>query len=180
MIPTYTRHSASKLNLYAECPSMFVAEYIIGEKQSVGSPAHRGVAVEDGVSHGLNDLDAPMKDCVEVAHQKYDTLSALSGDPRREKYRETIADMVKTALKELRGYGKPDGMQGLVEWKPEGLKLSIVGYYDYQWTRHHILADLKTSERMPSEIKTGHARQVSLYAAANGAGVVFDARLIYV
>jgi hypothetical protein len=176
MIPTYTRHSASKLNLYAECPSMFVAEYIIGEKQSVGSPAHRGVAVEDGVSHGLNDLDAPLKDCIEVAHMKYDTLSALSGDPRREKYRETIADMVRTALKELRGYGKPDSMQGLVEWEPDGLRLPIVGYYDYQWTQHRMLADLKTSERMPSEIKIGHARQVALYAASANV----DAHLIYV
>ncbi|HXT26162.1 MAG TPA: PD-(D/E)XK nuclease family protein [Candidatus Eisenbacteria bacterium] len=176
MIPTYLRHSASKLNLYAECPSMFIAEYVIGEKQSVGSPAHRGVAVEDGVSHGLNDLDASLKDCVDVAHMKYDTLSALSGDPRREKYRETIADMVKTALKELRGYGKPDGMQGLVEWKPEGLKLPIVGYYDYQWSQHGMLADLKTTERMPSEIKIGHARQVALYAASDN----LDARLIYV
>jgi len=50
-----------------------------------------------------------------------------------------------------------------VSWQPEDLKLPIVGYYDYQWTRHGIVADLKTTERMPSEIKLGHARQVSLY-----------------
>jgi hypothetical protein len=163
MIAGYERHSPSKLNLFAECPSMWVVEYLIGERQPVGAPAHRGSAVEDGVSHGLSDLSAPLRDCIEVAERKYDSLMALSGDPRHEKYRETIGDMVTAALAELREYGKPDGMQGLVEWRPEGLKLPIVGYYDYQWTRHGIVADLKTTERMPSEIKLGHARQVSLY-----------------
>lgn len=146
---------------------MFVIEYLIGERQQVGAPAHRGSAVEDGVSHGLSDLTAPLRDCIEVAQIKYDSLMALSGDPRREKYRETVSDMVTSALKELREYGKPDGMQGLVEWKPEGLKLPIVGYYDYQWTRHGIVADLKTTERMPTEIKINHARQVSLYVGGS-------------
>lgn len=176
MIAAYERHSASKLNLFAACPSMFVVQYLIGEPQAVGAPAHRGSAVEDGVSYGLKNLDAPLRDCIEVAQIKYDSLSVLSGDPRHEKYRETLGDMVTAALKELREYGKPDGMQGLVEWQPEGLKLPIVGYYDYQWAKKGMLADLKTTERMPSEIKISHARQVALYAASDN----LDARLIYV
>ena len=175
MIAGYERHSPSKLNLFAECPSMWVVEYLIGERQPVGAPAHRGSAVEDGVSHGLSDLSAPLRDCIEVAERKYDSLMALSGDPRHEKYRETIGDMVTAALAELREYGKPDGMQGLVEWQPEGLKLPIVGYYDYEWSHHGILGDLKTTEKMPSQIKVGHARQVSLYAESDN----IDARLIY-
>ena len=175
MIATYERHSASKLNLFSACPSMFVVEYLIGERQAVGAPAHRGSAVEDGVSYGLKNLDAPLHDCIEVAQIKYDSLSVLSGDPRHEKYRETLGGMVTAALKELREYGKPDGMQGLVEWKPEGLKLPIVGYYDYEWSHHGILGDLKTTEKMPSQIKVGHARQVSLYAESDN----IDARLIY-
>lgn len=175
MIATYERHSASKLNLFSACPSMFVVEYLIGERQAVGAPAHRGSAVEDGVSYGLKNLDAPLHDCIEVAQIKYDSLSVLSGDPRHEKYRETLGGMVTAALKELREYGKPDGMQGLVEWKPEGLKLPIVGYYDYQWDEHGILADLKTTEKMPSSIKFSHARQVAHYAVSDN----IDARLIY-
>jgi len=176
MIDTYTRHSPSGLNLFAASPAMFVLERVLGIKQIVGVPAHRGVAVEDGVTAGLADLKAPIKVCVDVAYTKYDTLSAMTADPRRERYRDTIPDMVSAALTELREYGSPTTTQGFVEWKPDGLKLPIVGYYDYEWANHGILVDLKTTERMPSEIKVGHARQVALYAMSDNV----DARLAYV
>jgi hypothetical protein len=176
MIDTYIRHSPSKCNLYAAQPAMFVLENVLGHKQPVGIPAHRGVAVEDGVNAGLKDMAAYDRDCVDVALTKYDSLTAMSGDPRREKYRDTIPDMVTTALDELRRYGKPTEMQGFVTWEPPELKLPIVGYFDYAWSHIGILADLKTTERMPSEIKRGHARQVALYATSNN----IDARLIYV
>lgn len=176
MIKEYERHSPSALNLYAASPSMFVLERVLGMKQPVGAPAHRGVAVEDGVTLGLNDMDATIPDCVNAALTRYDTLTAMTSDPRREKYRDTVPGMVKAALDELREYGKPTSTQGFVEWKPAGLDLPIVGYYDYEWANHGILGDLKTTERMPQEIKTGHARQVALYAASDN----IDARLIYV
>ena len=50
------RHSPSSLNLFAASPAMWVLEKILGIKQPVGVPAHRGVAVEDGVVVGLNNL----------------------------------------------------------------------------------------------------------------------------
>jgi len=176
MIASYERHSPSKLNLFVAERAMFFLEYVLGEKQLVGPPAHRGVAVEDGVTHGLTDLSASVKECADVALTTYDSRTALSTDERREKYRATIPAMVETALGELRQYGKPTGMQGLVEWKPDGLQLPVVGYYDYEWSNHGILADLKTSERIPSSIKFSHARQVAHYAVSDNV----DARLIYV
>ena len=176
MIESYVRHSPSSLNLFAAEPAMFVLERVLGIKQTVGVPAHRGVAVEDGVTAGLANLQAPLKQCIDVALTKYDTLTVLSPDPRREQYRKTIPDMVTAALIELREYGTPSSGQCLVEWRPDGIKLPVVGYYDYQWDRHGIIADLKTTERMPSEIKVTHARQVALYAPTNN----YDARLIYV
>ena len=39
-------------------------------------------------------------------------------------------------------------------------KLPIVGYFDFHWAEHNITTDLKTTERMPSEIKINHAKQV--------------------
>jgi hypothetical protein len=176
MIDSYVRHSPSALNLFAAEPAMFVLERVLGRKQPVGIPAHRGVGVEDGVTAGLTDLSRPLKDCIDIAAAKYDTLSVMSSDPRREKYRDTIGPMVESALSELRKYGSPSNTQGFVEWKPEGLKLPIVGYYDYEWSSHGILGDLKTTDKMPSQIKTGHARQVALYALSDN----IDARLIYV
>src|SRR5207344_1395636 len=172
----YPRHSPSALNLFAACPSMFVLERILGIKQAVGVPAHRGVAVEKGVALGLLDPYMPISQCIIAAYTEYDTLSALTPDPRREKYRASIADMVTAAVGELRAYGVPTGTQGFIEWRPDELLLPIVGYYDFRWEQHGILADLKTTEKMPSQIKIPHARQVALYATSDNV----DARLIYV
>lgn len=172
----YERHSPSALNLFAASPAMFVLERVLGRKQPVGAPAHRGVAVEEGVTAGLVDLKASIPSCINVALTKYDALTALTSDPRRDQYRATIGSMVTAALKELRKYGEPSETQGFVTWQPDGLKLPIVGYFDYEWNEHGILGDLKTTEKMPSQIKTGHARQVALYALSDNV----DARLIYV
>lgn len=172
----FERHSPSSLNLFCASTSMFVLERILGRRQPVGSPAHRGTAVEDGVTIGLMNPDAPLESCVDVALKKYDTITALSGDKRREDFRLTIPDMVKSALEELRPYGVPTSCQGFIEWKPEGLRYPIVGYYDYHWSQHNITTDLKTTEKLPSSVKVPHARQVSLYVTSNNA----DARATYV
>jgi hypothetical protein len=175
MIEIYKHHSPSSLNLFAAAPAMWVLEKILGLKQPVGVPAHRGAAVEDGVTLGLLKPDALLEACVDVAYTRYDTITAMSTDERREKYRANIPDMIKQALIELRPYGVPSHTQGLVEWKPEGLTLPIIGYFDFHWSDHNITTDLKTSERMPSEVKVNHAKQVSLYVTSNNA----DARITY-
>src|SRR3954471_22603427 len=100
MIKSYTRHSPSSLNLFCASPSTFVLERVLGVKQSVGVPAHRGVAVEDGVTVGLLNPAASLEACVDVAHTRYDTLTAMSADDRREKYRATIPAMIEQSLKE--------------------------------------------------------------------------------
>lgn len=173
----FERHSPSSLNLFCASPSMFVLERIIGRRQPVGSPAHRGTAVEDGVTVGLLNPDASLDACTDAAFKTYDRITALSGDKRREEYRATIPDMVKSALEELRPYGIPTHTQQFVSWKPEGLAYPIVGYLDYRWEQHGILVDLKTTEKLPSSIKIPHARQVALYATMTGDNV--DARLTY-
>lgn len=170
------RHSPSSLNLFAASPAMYVLERVIGLRQPVGSPAHRGTAVEDGITHGLMNQKASLDECVAIACKKYDTISALSVDARREDYREDIAAMVKAGLDELRPYGVPSQCQGFIEWKPEGLRFPIVGYWDYHWAEHNITIDLKTSEKMPSAVKVTHARQVALYVTSNNA----DARIAYI
>lgn len=170
------RHSPSSLNLFCASPSMFVLEKVLGIRQSVGAPAFRGTAVEEGVTLGLMDPAASLEACTEAAYKKYDTITALSGDKRRDEYRETIPAMVASALEELRPYGVPSHCQGFVEWKPEGLALPIVGYFDYHWAQHNITTDLKTTEKLPSAVKVPHARQVALYVTSNNA----DARATYI
>jgi len=170
------RHSPSSLNLFCASPAMWVLERVLEQRQPVGVPAHRGTAVEAGVAHGLLNIDCDASDCVEVAEQRYRELTALSGDPRREKYGENIPVMVRRALDELRPYGVPSAVQKYVEWRPDGLKCPIIGYIDFEWEHHGTLTDLKTTEKMPSQIKAAHARQVALYAVSDN----LDARLTYV
>ena len=170
------RHSPSSLNLFCANREMYVLEKIIGRRQPVGAPAYRGTAVEDGVTAGLLDPSKSLDECASVALAKYDQITALSGDRRREEYRDTISAMVASALEELRPYGIPSHCQGFIEWKPEGLQYPIVGYYDYHWEQHNITTDLKTTEKLPSSVKIPHARQVALYVTTNNA----DARATYV
>jgi CRISPR/Cas system-associated exonuclease Cas4 (RecB family) len=172
-----TRHSPSSLNLFCASPSMFVLERILGQRQPVGAPAHRGTAVEAGITLGLMDPKASLEACAAEAEKVFDQKMALSGDPRKDTYRATIAEMVNRGLEELRPYGTPTSTQGFVEWKPEGLEYPIVGYYDFEFGDHGIVVDLKTTERMPSEVKPAHARQVALYAAAISDNV--EGRLTY-
>lgn len=170
MIESYKHHSPSSLNLFAAQPAMWVLEKILGLKQPVGAPAHRGVAVEEGITFGLNNPGADIQDCLKVALEKYDTISALSSDDRREDYRGTILMMIQRGLLELAPYGAPSRTQGFVEWKPAGLKLPIIGYFDFEFEQHGLIVDLKTTERMPSSIKVSHARQISLYAMSDNLG----------
>lgn len=156
---------------------MYVLERILGHRQPVGTPAHRGTAVEAGVALGLMQ-DAPDDDAVVEAFKVYDRLTALSADARRETHRADIDGMVRSALEELRPYGKPSSAQGKVVWQPEGLAAPILGFYDFCWDEHGIIVDLKTTERLPSEVKIGHARQVALYAAGGGGNL--EGRLTYV
>ena len=171
-------YSPSSLNLFAASPALFVVEKCLGIRQPVGAPAHRGSAVEAGVSAGLFEPDRPVEDCVQIAMARYDGLMALSGDPRREAYGADIPAMVASALEELRPYGVPTGAQGKVVWQPEGLKAPIIGYFDFVWEQHGILVDLKTTTRLPQEIKLPHARQISFYLGATSDNA--DGRCSYV
>jgi hypothetical protein len=168
-------YSPSSLNLFCAAPAMFILEKVLGRRQPVGVPAHRGTAVEHGVTVGLLNQHATTRECVEEALRKYDTLTALSSDERRAKYRDSIQPLVVEALEELRPYGVPSRVQGRVEWTPDGLEAPIIGYFDYEWAEHGIITDLKTTEALPSKIKTPHARQVALYATSDN----LDARLSY-
>jgi hypothetical protein len=175
MIKTYERHSPSSCNLFAASPSMFVLERVLGRKQPIGAPAHRGTAVEQGVTFGLEEVST-IQQAIDVALTRYDSLTALSADPRNDNYRRDIPEMVDQAVRMLAQYGVPSRTQGYVEWRPEGLQLPIIGYLDYEWADKGIIVDLKTTERMPAEIKRSHARQVATYCTSDNT----DARLCYV
>ena len=168
----YEHHSPSGLNMFAAQPSMFVLERILGEKQPVAVPAHRGTAVEAGLAYALMHPEADEKDYLKQAYKAYDAVTVLSTDERREKYRDNIPAMVKQALDELRPYGMPTEVQGFITQHPNGLKYPIIGYFDFRWGNDGIIVDLKTTEKMPAQIKIPHARQVSFYCGDNMKGLL--------
>ena len=169
--------SPSSLNTFAASPAMFVLDKLLKKRGKVGAAAHRGTAVETGVAYGL-ETGAVDLDCIEKALNHFWTLTAMSPDPRNEKEREAIPLMVKMALDQLRPYGAPTSMQGRVDVKVCGLSVPIIGYYDFEWSNHKIIVDLKTTHAMPSEIPPKHARQVALYSAFRNHD--YDPRLAYV
>lgn len=169
--------SPSTCNLFASSPAMFVLEKIFKKKSSVGCAAHRGTAVETGIVFGLCN-DATLEACQELAKREFEKLTALSGDPRRDKEGAALTDMVELGLKELKPYGCPTSTQGEVEFHFEGIDVPLIGRFDLFWEDSGIILDIKTIHALPSKIKTAHARQVAFYAMASGQN--YDARITYI
>ncbi len=165
-----THLSASSLNSYIAAPALWVMERLLGKRAPVGCSAHRGTAVEGGVSMGLFDPSANVETCQQAALASYDRLTALSSDHRRESEREGIPGMVEQGLRELRQYGVPDrpcqGHQEKSETQLEGCHVPLIGFLDFAWSKHGILLDTKTSTKLVSEISASHKRQVAGYVHA--------------
>jgi hypothetical protein len=155
----FTRHSPSSLNLFAASPSMFVLEKVLGRRQPVGAPAHRGTAIEDGVTHGLMNPAASLEECSAVAFKKYDTLrpcpatSAARNTARPSRHGEV-------ALSRTAAIRRSQHCQASLSGSRKGWLIPIVGYFDYHWAQHNITIDLKTTEKAAVSVKIPHARQV--------------------
>ena len=155
--------SASSLNTAAVQLPLWIMERLLKRPAPVGAAAHRGTAIEAGVSLGLLYPEHEVSKCQQLGMQRFDALTALSTDHRQDREREAIEPTVAVALAELRQYGIPDEVQFRVE-KPldEGLP-PLIGFIDFGWSRHGITLDLKTSLRLTSDISTAHGRQVAAY-----------------
>lgn len=166
--------SASSLNTYAAEPAIWVMERLLKKRTPVGASAHRGSAVEYGVQTGL--AGSSVEHAQLAAMVRFQELTALSGDPNREKEGAAIEDMVKVALSELSQYGTPSHYQKRIEYPLPGVPVPLLGFSDFEWEQHGIVLDLKTQLRLTSEITVAHARQVAAYIY----GTNSEARVCYV
>jgi hypothetical protein len=157
--------SPTSLNAWAMQPALWVMERLLGIKAPVSCAAHRGTAVEHGVTLGLLNSDVPVAECQQEAVLRYDELAAFSGDSRRQKHREEVPEMALNALLELRQYGVPDRVQEKVSHLLPELPVPIIGYLDFGWSQHGIVLDLKTVKSLPDGgiIPDAHARQGAVY-----------------
>lgn len=159
--------SVSSLNLFAASPGIWVMERLLGRAAPVGASAHRGTAVEAGVIAVLSG--APLAEGIDLANATFTELSAFSADPRRDKERAALADMVQQGVGLLAPWGKPDRTQCEKNWLIEGLAIPIVGFSDAEYDAHGLIVDLKTSFALPNQIKSKHARQVASYVGGSNA-----------
>lgn len=155
--------SVSTINLFAAEPALFVAQKLLKRTNSVGAAAHRGTASETGIVKGLLDTSIEVEACQNLAVSEFDRLTALSGDPRRTKEREAIPGIVDVAIKELRQYGIPTGIQVKINKQLPDVPIPWLGYADLVWNQHGLTLDIKTQLKLASEISATHARQVALY-----------------
>ena len=173
-----THLSPSSCNAFLAQQAMWVAERLLDRKSPVGAAAHRGTAIEAGVTMGLLDPKADLAHCIKEGEGVFRTKTAFSTDPKKEKEFAAVAPSIEIALTELRPYGPDVECQRKISWQCDTIPVPFIGYIDFIWPDHGILIDLKTQLRLASEIKRGHARQVALYKAATSDNM--DARITYV
>jgi hypothetical protein len=157
-------------------PALWVMERLLGIKAPVSCAAHRGTAVETGVTLGLLNPDVPIDACRRGALLRFDELAAFSGDPRKQKHREEVPGMVENALLELRQYGLPDRVQERVVRELPGVPIPLLGFIDFGWSQHGIQGELKTSGKLPTQINGSHARQLAAYVHNTN----YEGRICYV
>lgn len=167
--------SVSQLNLWAAAPGVYVMERLLGHKAPVGAAAHRGSAVEDGVSLGL--AGAPLNECVDLANARFTEKTAMSPDYSRDKERAALASMVDKGIRLLSPWGRPDRCQQKKEWRMDGIAVPVLGYSDFEYDEHGLIIDLKSTHALPSKIKSSHARQVASYL---GSGANMTGGIAYV
>ncbi len=161
-----THLSPSSIHAFAMSPALWVMERLLKQFSPPSAAMHRGTASEHGIVAGLMEPTKDIDECVELATSKYRSLVALSSDPNVDTEAALIPGIVKLGIQELRPYGIPSHTQGRIEHNFEGLSVPVVGIYDIRWEQHGRLLDIKTTGKMPSQIKLSHAEQVSFYTCA--------------
>jgi len=167
--------SPSSLNLWATEPAFWAMNKLLGHKFPPGVSAIRGTAVEQGINIGLQrpTYGFAHKDiCVRTAETIFDNSVleyAFDGEDystAAERERKRISGYVYNGFEVLSQYGKPSGVQDRVEINLDDVPVPVIGYTDWRFDDLGVIVDLKTTDRLPSSIRTSHARQGAVYAKA--------------
>src|SRR5262245_33023004 len=98
--------SVSQLIIWATAPGIWVMERLLGKTVPVGAAAHRGTAVEAAVVACLDGLS--LDAALDVANATFTKLTVFSTDPRRDRERQALVDMVRQGIDLLAPWGRPD------------------------------------------------------------------------
>lgn len=179
-----THTSASSINMWADAPHMWIAQYLFGKRSVFGSAAKAGMLVEDAVVNVIAK-GFTLDDAINHAIGEYNKFTALSVSDSERKRGEAISGMISLAVDALKQYGQPEfdiepltknSKQKKIEvvCNGNGWSIPIIGYIDLHFPQHGIVVDLKSTMRMPSEMSDSHKRQACIYQKAmNNQGVKF-------
>lgn len=175
--------SPSSINMYADCAGAWCARYLFGAKFSFRVAAQVGVLTERVVEEVL--LGRSFDDALERAHKIFNKDNALNTSEKDLNRIHDIKPMAELALGELKQYGEPElihKLTGIEQQRIEikcvgnGWEIPFIGYTDFEFPKHGILYDLKTTLRIPSIIPPSHQRQGAIYAKARSD---YEVRFLY-
>jgi len=162
--------SSSSINLWINCPALWVAEKIFGHKRNPSPGMARGIAVEEAAVAALKD-GVSIEDATISAVRNYNA-KFLIGDTSVDKERGLIGPMVGHAVSALAHLGEPEFLDGGGQNKIElvcncgDFKIPVIGYLDLFYPQHGKVVDIKSTQRIPSKMSPEHMLQRCIYARA--------------
>ena len=176
--------SASSINTYIDDPSMWVMRYLFGYK-SAGNPAMwRGTAIDYAIGSYFGFTSASTESISDALELSKKHFKQLYEDQKRflpehkvdlDKYVKELKSLNKftnSAVSFYHSLGKPTDYQKEVNLQLEDLPIPIRGYIDLQYK--DTIRDIKTTARYPNDVSSNHARQMSIYAKAEGCLSILD------
>jgi len=177
--------SPSSINTFIDDVPMWIMRYLFKYRHG-GNPAMwRGTVVDHAVGnlYGYNEKNKHLTipEALKESEREFKTLkhyckkeypSQTIDDTKYKREGATVSTYAKTALDFYKKMGKPTAYQKQVNLFIEDIPVPIMGYIDLQY--QDIIRDIKTTGRLPSKVSDAHARQVSVYAKAEGCSPVLD------
>ena len=120
-------------------------ERLLGRKAPVGAAAHRGTAVEAGIVAASAAPASTRR--IDIANARYTELTAFRADPRRDKERDALADMVRQGVALLAPWGRPDRTQCEKNWASKALPCRSSAIRDFEYDRHGLIVDSRRPSR---------------------------------
>ena len=160
--------SPSKINLWVNNPSMFIATYLCGCKSNAGVGAFRGSATEFALSKKLMG-NFPQKAIDEFLYGSFDKECIENNidlnDLKAQKERNSLSSYYRQAIHLYEGFGEPEHYQHKIYYSlHEDLPIPFLGFIDFVFK--DAIRDTKTTARMPSKPSIAHERQLAVYSKA--------------
>ncbi len=176
--------SPSSINCYIDDIPLWIMRYLYGFRNGGGPAMWRGTVVDHAVGNyfglgetkkltlpqALKESDMEYKRLLDYCNTQYP--EQLIDVEKYKREGRMVGSYTKAAIEFYSKMGEPSDYQKEINLFIEDIPVPVKGYIDLQY--QDIIRDIKTTGRMPSKVSNAHARQVSVYAKAEGCTPVLD------